>query len=348
VSGKVSGLDLAALTSWWRTYLLEPLDGPLEAQLITGGKSNLTYRVSDGTRTWVLRRPPLGHVLPTAHDMAREHRVMTALAPTDVPVPQTFGICQDESILGAQFYVMAHVAGTPYRTAAQLSPLGPARARRISEGLVDALVALHEVDQKAVGLADFGRPDGFLQRQVRRWKKQLDASHNRELPAAIELHHRLEAQAEAADRVGRETTGIVHGDYRLDNVLTSWDRTQGDHPAAVLDWEMATLGNTLTDVALLVVYARIANLLPGVVADASTTPGFLTEREMLHRYSCARGRDMPELGFHLALASFKLVAILEGIHYRYLKGQTVGDGFDRVGEAAEPLLQAGLASLSST
>lgn len=339
------GLDPAALTAWWRSALDKgdtalAGDGDLTAELIAGGKSNLTYRVSDGARTWVVRRPPLGHVLATAHDMPREHRVMTALADTAVPVPRTHALCEDEAVLGAPFYVMDDVAGTPYRTAAQLEPLGADRVRRISEGMVDTLATLHEVDPAAVGLADFGRAEGFLARQVGRWGKQMAASRTRDLPAADELHARLSERVEAVAAVS--TGGVVHGDYRLDNILTD----EQDRPAAVVDWEMATLGDTLTDVALLVVYDRLATLIPGVVADATTAPGFLSEEEILQRYAAARDgradRGLADLGFHVGLAAYKLAAILEGIHYRHQHGQTVGEGFDRVGDAVHPLLDAGL------
>jgi aminoglycoside phosphotransferase (APT) family kinase protein len=347
VTAPPPGLDPAALTAWWRRTLDEGdtalADGTaLTAELIAGGKSNLTYRVTDGARTWVVRRPPLGHVLATAHDMAREHRVMSALAETDVPVPRTHALCEDDAVLGATFYVMEDVAGTPYRTAAELEPLGADRVRRISEGMVDTLATLHQVDPDEVGLADFGRPDGFLGRQVRRWGKQMAASRSRDLPAAEELHARLTARVDQVDTGA--TTGIVHGDYRLDNILTDGR----DRPAAVVDWEMATLGDTLTDVALLVVYDRLATLIPGVVADATAAPGFLSEEEMLERYAAARGgaadRGLADLGFHVGLATYKLAAILEGIHYRHQHGQTVGEGFDRVGDAVHPLLDAGLAA----
>jgi aminoglycoside phosphotransferase (APT) family kinase protein len=270
---------------------------------------------------------------------------MTALAPTEVPAPRTHGLCEDDSVLGAPFYVMADMPGTSYRHAAQLEPLGPRRTRLISERMIDTLVQLHEVDPAAVGLADFGRPQGFLGRQVRRWKQQLDASHSRDLPALDELHRRLEARVEQASRAGDPTTGIVHGDYRLDNLLIDGDHERGDHVTAILDWEMATVGDTLTDLALMVVYNRLATVVPHLVADASLAPGFLGEHELLERYAAGRGRELAELGFHLALASFKLVGILEGIHYRHLHGQTVGAGFEHVGQAVEPLLQAGLEAL---
>lgn len=176
------------------------VSGPLEARLIEGGRSNLTYTVSDGTGRWVVRRPPLGHVLATAHDMTREHRVISGLHPTAVPVPEPLLLCEDDSVIGAPFYVMEYVEGTPYRTAEQLAPLGPERTRAAVLGLVDTLVDLHAVDPGAVGLGDFGRPDGFLDRQLRRWGKQLDASRNRDLAGIDELHASLGRQLPSSPR----------------------------------------------------------------------------------------------------------------------------------------------------
>ena len=329
------GLDLSRLGPW----LAEHLPGAgsdLSATLIAGGKSNLTYEVTDGRQRWIVRRPPLGHVLATAHDMGREYTVMTALRDTAVPVPVTHALCRDDSVVGAPFYVMEKVEGRAYRRRGELEPLGVERTRTISTGLVDTLATLHEVDPAAVGLAEFGRPEGFLARQVKRWKKQLDASHHRDLPAADELHARLEA-----DVPPEQAPGIVHGDYRLDNCLTSDD----DRIAAVIDWEMATLGDPLTDVALLVLYQRLGDLGGSTVADAASAPGFLTEKEILERYAAGSSRDLDRFGWYLGLAAYKLAAILEGIHYRYLQGQTVGAGFDSIGDTIHPLLQAGLDAL---
>lgn len=330
------GLDLDRLGAW--LPMAVPGAGErLSAELIAGGKSNLTYLVSDGGSEWVVRRPPLGHVLATAHDMAREYRAIAALQETAVPVPRTFALCEDEEVLGAPFYVMERCAGTPFRRAEELVELGPERTRTISEQLVDALVALHGVDPYAVGLADFGRPQGFLERQVRRWKKQLDASHSRDLPAAGELHTRL-----AADVPAESAVGILHGDFRLDNALVD----DADEITAVLDWEMATLGDPLTDLALMLLYARLGDLLgSGAVSTAASAPGFLSEDEIIARYAAGSERDLSDFGFYLGLAAFKLAGILEGIYYRHLQGQTVGAGFDNVGDGIHPLLDAGLAAL---
>jgi aminoglycoside phosphotransferase (APT) family kinase protein len=330
------GLDLSRLRPWL-IATVPGVSGELSAKLIAGGKSNLTYEISDGTGAWILRRPPLGHVLATAHDMAREYRVMSALRGTGVPVPETYALCDDDSVLGAPFYVMELVAGRPYRFAAELASLGRHRTRAISQSLVDTLAALHAVDPQQVGLGDFGRPEGFLARQVGRWRKQLDASHTRDLPAAGELFTRLSTRAPAGS-----TPGIVHGDFRLDNVLVDGQ----DRMAAVIDWEMATLGDPLTDLALMLVYGRLGQAGPAVaISDVMSAPGFLDESEVVERYAAGSARDLNDFGFYLALASYKLAGILEGIHYRYVHGQTVGEGFAHIGSLVEPLLDEGLTAL---
>ncbi|MEE2061846.1 phosphotransferase family protein [Rhodococcus artemisiae] len=332
-----AGLDTTLLRSYLQTAAPHLLAGPLTARLISGGRSNLTYGVSDGTRELVLRRPPLGHVLKTAHDMAREHRVITALAGTEVPVPRTYLLCADTEIIGAPFYIMELVEGTPFRTAEELAPLGEDRVRAISERMVDTLATLHSVEPAAVGLEDFGRAEGFLERQVRRWQTQLDASRSRALEGADELHRLLVEHLPA-------TSGstIVHGDYRLDNVLID----EHDRVAAVLDWEMATLGDPLTDVALLMVYQQLARRDgPVPVSTVSRAPGFLGDDQVLSRYADASGRNLSGMAFHLGLAHFKLAVILEGIHFRFLQGQTVGEGFSVFGDAVEPLLHEGISAL---
>ena len=241
----------------------------------------------------------------------------------------------DADVIGAPFYVMERVEGTPYRNAARLRA-GPSRTRAISTGLIDTLAALHAVDPAAVGLG-LRSPDGFSRPPGERWRKQLDASHTRDLPG------RRAPRALAADVPAESAVGIVHGDFRLDNVLTDAD----DRLAAVIDREMATLGDPLTDLALMVVYGRLAAATSSNtnVADASLAPGFLSEAEIIARYTARSDRDMSRFGFYLGLAAFKLAAILEGVHYRYLHGQTVGEGFETIGASVEPLLETGLAAL---
>jgi aminoglycoside phosphotransferase (APT) family kinase protein len=334
------GLDLAAFARWYDAQRPGDVTGELRARLIAGGKSNLTYEVTDGSSWWIVRRPPMGHVQATAHDMGREFTVMSGLADTDVPVPRMFAHCTDPDVIGAPFYVMERVLGTPYRTKAQLEELGPELTAGIAHTMIDVLARLHAVDPDAVGLGGLGRPEGFLERQVRRWGRQLEGSRSRDLPDADELLRRLSAQLPE-----QSGSGIVHGDYRLDNLLVDATRT-GEEVRAVVDWEMATLGDPLTDVALLLVYDRLAAISGGAaVADASAAPGYPDADTQLEQYAAASGRDLSRMDFHLGLAHFKLAVILEGIHFRHAQGHTVGEGFDTVGDAVQPLLAAGLTAI---
>jgi len=333
------GLDLDQLRGLLDRERPGLVHGPLTGRLIEGGRSNLTYAVSDGTSKWVVRRPPLGHVLATAHDMKREHRVISALHPTDVPVPRPILLCEDPengAVLGAPFYVMEFVDGTPYRTAEELVPLGPQRTRDAVLSLVDTLVELHAVDPAEVGLADFGRPEGFLDRQLRRWGKQLDASRNRDLAGIDELHATLGRhlpQSPAAT--------VVHGDYRLDNVLLGDD----DQIKAILDWEMSTLGDPLTDLGLLVMYSMPLGTPDSPVSTTAEAAGHPDPAELVARYAERSGRDVSAVSWYTAFAWFKLAVILEGIHYRYTLGQTVGRGFDRIGDLVPVFIQHGLTTL---
>ncbi|MEU7595034.1 phosphotransferase family protein [Streptomyces sp. NPDC039022] len=332
------GLDLERLRDHLDRELPGAVRGPLDAELIEGGRSNLTYRVTDGTDRWVVRRPPLGHVLATAHDMGREFRVISALHPTAVPVPEALLLCEDEEVLGAPFYVMELVEGVPYRTAEQLAGLGPERTRGVVLSLVDTLVALHAVDPAAVGLDGFGRPDGFLERQLRRWGKQLAASKNRELPGIYALHEALGAALPASP-----APAVVHGDYRLDNVLVGAD----DRITAVLDWEMSTLGDPLTDLGLLVMYSEQEDVPGSPIATTSGAPGHPEAAELIERYAAGSGRDVSGIAWYTAFAYFKLAVILEGIHYRFTLGQTLGAGFDRIGELVPVFIDRGLATLDT-
>lgn len=333
------GLDLDRLRGLLDRVRPGLVHGPLTGRLIEGGRSNLTYAVSDGTSKWVVRRPPLGHVLATAHDMKREHRVISALHPTNVPVPRPVLLCESEedtAVLGSPFYVMEFVEGTPYRTADQLVPLGPERTRGAVLSLVDTLVELHAVDPAEVGLADFGRPEGFLDRQLRRWGKQLDASRNRELAGIDELHAALGRQLPTSPRAT-----VIHGDYRLDNVLIGDD----DSIKAILDWEMSTLGDPLTDLGLLVMYSMPLDMPDSPVSTTATAPGHPKPAELIERYAARSGRDVSKVSWYTAFAWFKLAVILEGIHYRYTLGQTVGDGFDRIGDLVPVFISHGLTTL---
>lgn len=319
----MKGLDLEKL----QAYLDSP---PLTGTMFAGGRSNLTYAVTDGTNRWVLRRPPLGHVLPTAHDMAREHRVLAALSQAGFPVPAPVRFCADPDVIGAPFYLMEHVDGTIYRDAAQFTDVD---LRALTLTLVDTLADLHSLEPEKIGLGDFGKPEGFNARQVRRWKQQLDASRSRELSGIEELHARL-----AADIPAGGPGAVVHGDFRLDNVLIG-DRQQVN---AVLDWEMSTLGDPLSDVALMLVYAgRPLLFKDGKPYAPIDLPGHPTLDEMSARYAERSGRDVRDLHWYVGFAAFKLAVILEGVHYRYTKGQTVGAGFDTVGAMVPALIEQG-------
>ncbi|MFD8494604.1 phosphotransferase family protein [Amycolatopsis sp. NPDC059657] len=325
------GLELGKLRAYLDAHRPGLAHGELGAEVVQGGKSNLTYVVTDGSSRWVVRRPPLGHVLPTAHDMTREFKVISGLHPTNVPVPEALLLCEDKDVLGAPFYVMEFVEGTPYRTAAELEALGAVRTRAIADALVDTLVDLHAVDPASVGLGEFGRPEGFLERQLRRWKKQLDGSRSRELPGIEVLHDRLAASIPVSGR-----PSIIHGDYRLDNALVS-----GDRVTAVLDWEMSTLGDPLTDLALMVAYAERSAINLDFVSDATSAPGYPSTDEVVARYAARSGRDVSALNWYVGFAFFKLAVILEGIYFRFSKGQTVGAGFEGVGAGVVPLVTHG-------
>lgn len=335
MTGDPTGLDLARLRGFLDAARPGLVDGELSGRLIQGGRSNLTYAVTDGRASWVVRRPPMGHVLSTAHDMSREFRVLTALGPTAVPVPRTIALCADTEVLGAPFYVMELVDGVVYRTSAHVAKLGSQRVTELAFSLVDVLAELHTVDPAAVGLDDFGRPDGYLERQVRRWRGQLDASRSRPLAGIEELHARLVAKLPPQS----PGAGIVHGDYRLDNVLVGPD----DRIVAVLDWEMATLGDPLTDLGLLLVYWQLTTdpAMSGLFGEAPPPGIFPTGEQLAQRYERRRAVDLKHLDWYAAFACFKLAVILEGIHYRFVAGQTVGDGFAQIGDMVPHLVSLG-------
>jgi aminoglycoside phosphotransferase (APT) family kinase protein len=344
----VDGLDLAALSDFLApiraglgdpTHATTPERTPTwRADLIKGGKSNLTYRLSDGSHEWVLRRPPLGHVLATAHDMAREYRVMAALAPTPVPVPAMVTLCEDTSVIGAPFYVMKYVEGSILQRTSDTAHLADDQRRALACQLIDTLTDLHDVDPSLIGLGDFGRPEGFLQRQVSRWAKQLGRSRSRDIPGSDDLADQLAARVPASHR-----SAVVHGDYRLDNVIVGPDLLI----RAVLDWEMATLGDPLCDLGLLIVYALPVPGVAGVISDGmGPHNGFPSIEFLIERYADRSGLDVSALAWYTALGYYKLAVICEGIHFRYAAGQTVGEGFDQIGDIVRPLVSAGLEALT--
>jgi len=321
VDDGVEGIDEGPVGRWIAAHVPGSVP-PMSFELIAGGRSNLTYRVTDAAgHAYALRRPPLSHVLPTAHDMAREYRVISALGPTAVPVPRTHALCEDEAVNGRPFYVMEFVDGHIVRDAGGAErDLDTAGRRRAGESLVDTLAALHAVDVDAVGLGDFAKREGYIERQLRRWDEQFRNSAVEGLDTATvvrAVHDRLAAAVPPQHGVS-----IVHGDYRLDNTVLGPDGTV----RAVLDWEICTLGDPLADLGLLMVYWTDPGDEAALVGvTATTVPGFPDRGTMRARYAAASGRDISSLGFYVAFGYWKLACILQGVYARYVGGAAAGD-----------------------
>jgi aminoglycoside phosphotransferase (APT) family kinase protein len=317
-----------------------------EVELLAGGFSNLTFVVRSSCGEVIVRRPPLGHVLPTAHDMLREFRVMSALAETPVPVPRTyFAIAAGSEGLEFGCMVTERVVGHVCRAD---FPVGyadsPAEKRALGERLIDVLAALHNVEPQTVGLGDLGRPDGFMSRQVRRWSEQWERSRTEAAPEWSELQRRLASHVPAQSRAA-----IVHGDYRLDNAIL--------HPSdparieAVLDWEMSTLGDPLADLgALLAVWAEPddddVRVAARVVPALTAAQGFPSREELVERYARATNIEVAAIDWYIAFAYFKLAVVCQGIAARHAAGATVGEGFDDAAGFVDPLIRAGLSVIA--
>ena len=318
------GLDPERVSAWFADNIPDAT-GPLGFTLIAGGRSNLTYRVDDaGGRAFVLRRPPTGQVLATAHDMGREHRVIAAVGPAGVPVPPALGLCTDESVTGAPFYVMGFVDGWILRSAEDAAAaLDEAGRRAAARSLVETLAQIHAVDPDAVGLGDLGRKEGYISRQLKRWYGQYQASRDQgggpSVEAVDRVHERLltgvPEQGPAA---------IVHGDYRLDNTVVGRDL----RVAAVLDWELCTLGDPLADLGALLAYWTEPGEPSPLGASPTAAPGFPTRAEVASLYGEASGRDVTGIGYYLAFAYWKLACILEGVYVRYANGAMGATDFD--------------------
>jgi aminoglycoside phosphotransferase (APT) family kinase protein len=323
----IEGIDVKNVTKWFEDHV-EGVQPPLEFHLIAGGRSNLTFRVDDSTgAAWVLRRPPLGSILPTAHDMSREFKVISALGPTPVPVPPAIGLCDDESVNDKPFYVMGYVEGHILRDS-QITQrvLGEKERRVAGESLVDVLAEIHAVDIDAVGLGDFGRREGYIERQLKRWHTQFEKSKSREIAAVDEVYDEL---LRTVPEQGAGT--IVHGDYRLDNTMLGED----GHVRAVLDWEICTLGDPLADVGLLMVYwADPGDKLSALLSAPTALEGFPRRAEVAERYTERSGRDLSRLPYYVAFGYWKLACILEGVYARYKAGHAGGDrgAFDAFGD----------------
>jgi aminoglycoside phosphotransferase (APT) family kinase protein len=320
-----TGVDALKVGAWF----VENIPGatlPLVYARVAGGRSNLTFEVTDAAgNRYVLRRPPTGHLLPTAHDMSREHKIISAMGPAGVPAPPALGLCTDEAVTGAPFYVMGFVDGVIARTEADAEAgFTPEARHQAGLALIDTLAQIHAVDPDAVGLADLGRKDGYIARQLRRWYANYRAANDARGGTALadveDMHDFL-----LANIPEQGPASVVHGDYRLDNCVLAPD---GSVVRAVLDWEICTLGDPLADVGQLIVYWPEPGERSALGHSPTLAPGFPTRAELTARYAAATGRDLQHIGFYVAFAYWKLACILEGVYARYIGGAMGDDGFD--------------------
>jgi aminoglycoside phosphotransferase (APT) family kinase protein len=318
---EIPGIDAPKVSDWFARNI-PGATPPLTFELVAGGRSNLTFRVADANGTdYALRRPPISHVLATAHDMVREHRIISALAPTDVPVAKALGLCDDPAVNGAPFYVMDFVHGNVLRDAPIAEKtMDAATRRKASENIVDVLADLHKVDVDAIGLGDLARKDGYIARQLKRWHGQFQQSaemNGRTVPLVEEMHAFLSARIPE-----QGPAGIVHGDYRIDNAIIA---DNGD-VLAVLDWELCTLGDVLADVGQLLVYwTEPGDAHPALNGAPTIAPGFLNRAEVKERYAARSGRDLKDIDFYISFAYWKVACIIEGVYSRYRAGAGGGD-----------------------
>jgi aminoglycoside phosphotransferase (APT) family kinase protein len=329
------GVDEGRVTPWI-AEAVPGLQPPFTFERVGHGASNLTYRVTgtDG-RSVVLRRPPLGVLLESAHDMGREHRILTALAPTAVPVPQPLALCTDAEVTGAPFYLMEHCQGHVIADRSRADVLGEDARRTASLSLVRVMADLHALDVEEIGLGELGRHDGYAARQLKRWARQWEGSKSEEIPAIERV-----AEALAGSLPEQRDVSVVHGDYRLDNVIVGDDGTV----RAVLDWELCTLGDPIADLGLLMVYWAEPGEEPALREPATQLPGFPTRQEIVDAYAEASGYDLSTLGFYRTLGYWKLAVIVQGVYRRWTDNpanaassaaDSYRDGVFRLAEAAE-------------
>jgi aminoglycoside phosphotransferase (APT) family kinase protein len=337
VTTSIDGLDLDALDRHLRSEGI-PRDGDLRAEFISGGRSNLTFLVFDDASKWVLRRPPLHGLTPSAHDMAREYKVVAALRDTPVPVARAVTMRNDDSVLGAPFQMVEYVPGRVVRHTAELEALGDRAAiSACVDALIKVLADLHAVDPEAVGLGDFGKPTGYLERQVRRWGGQWELVQRENDPFDADVKRLHSALAQAIPSQSRSS--IVHGDYRIDNTML--DSDDATKVLAVLDWEMSTLGDPISDAALMCVYRHeMFNMIHASSAWAS--PLMPDADDLAERYARASGQSLDNWDFYMALGYFKVAIIAAGIAYRARVGGGVAADTDQVDRAVGPLIAAGL------
>jgi aminoglycoside phosphotransferase (APT) family kinase protein len=301
-------LEELRVSGAFRRWITERVGGnpgdPLDIELISGGHSNLTFGLRVGARDLVLRRPPIGAFLPSANDMAREYTFLSALASSPVPTPGTVGLCEDPEVIGAPFYVMERLHGVVPHDPSVLEGLGVDAGRRLSENVVEVLVALHDVDVDAVGLGQIAKRSGYLDRQVRRWVGQYERSKDDGDAPVIE---ELAALLRTSIPTSPDST-IVHGDYRLGNLMV--DATDRSRVIGVFDWEMATLGDPLADVGYTLLYWGTQDRPPVHPSQrCADLPGFLSAAELVQRYADRSGRAVDHITFYVVLAAFKLVII---------------------------------------
>lgn len=340
-----AGIRTAAATEWLAEHV--GTVGPLRFERLAGGHSNLTYRIDDAQgRRVVLRRPPEGELLPTAHDMGREHRLIEALGPTDVPVPEALATCADPSVIGAPFYVMGHVEGVVLHTAAAAEAAFEESERAaIGRDFVDVLGRLHAVEPDAVGLGDLSRKEDYIARQLKTWWRQYKSSRTADDPLLGRVHEWLQGNIPE-----QGPARVVHGDFRLGNTITGPDA----RIAAVLDWEIATLGDPLADVGyVLATWPRPGDQLVATTSATSMAAGFPGRAELLAAYVECTGADVSGIDYYVAWANWKTACIVQGVYRRYLDGQLSSEGVDvpgfrRTVEAASALAAAAIRRLEPT
>ncbi len=331
-------LDLAKLEPFLRSHF--PAEaGSVVVHQFPSGHSNLTYSLHLGAREFVLRRPPFGSKVKTAHDMGREFRVLSKLHPAYSPAPKVLLYCDDDSILGAPFYVMEPIRGVILR---RNLPAGlefsAETARRLSESFLDNLALLHGLDYAAIGLADLGKPKGYLERQVRGWTERYYGSKTHDYPEVEEISAWMAQHIPSTSKAA-----LIHNDYKYDNVVL--DPNDLAKIVGVLDWEMCTIGDPLSDLGAALAYwvdAQDPEELQKIRWGPTAVPGSMTRAQLLHRYAQATGRDVSSMDFYLTFARFKIAVIIQQIYYRYHVGVTKDERFASMPEIVALLLRASL------
>jgi aminoglycoside phosphotransferase (APT) family kinase protein len=334
----VRGIDVAPVSSWLEANV-RGARAPLHFELVTAGGSCLTYRVVDaGGEACILRRPPVGARVGNAHDVAREWKILAALAHADcgVPVPPPLAFCEDDAITGAPFYAMAFAEGTILRTPAEAVGWSPAQCAAATDALVDVQVALHAVDVDAIGLGDLARTrTNYVERQLARWRRQIEAADTRDVPLLFELHGRLARHVPKEIDPGR----IAHGDYRFDNVVLAEDLSL----AAVLDWELCTLGDPVADFCWSLLYwADPSDSISALTDPPTLAPGFARRDEVAELYAQRSGRSLDAYDYYMAFSWWKQACIVEGVLARARQGSSGGGGIgslDAIAERVDSYLQ---------